>query len=497
MMQRHRYLFAACAIAMSTTFVAGCGSSSSKDTKAAQTDATTAAAAADTTVADSVAPAAAATEAASSQAAATEPASKEPQKITVAYNSTGDFPEPNATLTLAKAAFEKANPGVTVELQKEVAADDPYHTKLQLRLQSGSDVPDVMFYSPNWVDADAAAGYLSPLDDGLAAWPDWMAQFPQAVRDGAKSADGKTYGVPMSANDIGIWYNKDTFKAAGLPENWEPKNWADLRSAAEAIKAKVPNAIPVHLYAGKASGITDAILKTFQPLLYGTGSTLYDFDQHKWVKADKGFLDAMTFVSDMYSAKLTAKTADVLSPNVWSFIGPWMKDTKLGFVPDGNWMSFAWVKGGPNEWPQWGDRLGIAAIPTQDGSGAGKITMALRGTVMVRSAKTDSPELAMKFIETVTNKENSLSIAVNSSQLAVRNDVAADPAYKNRPTVAEFTAMLQYAKYLPLTEENAKVETLLADLIEEVALGKMTPADSVKKYNDQIVGLVGADKFAA
>lgn len=420
----------------------------------------------------------------------------ESKTISVAFNATGDFPEPLATLTAAKATFEAANPGVTVELQQEVAADDAYHTKLQLRLQSGGDVPDVMYFSPNWIDADAAAGYLSPLDDGLATWPDWEAQFPEAVRTGAKSADGKTYGVPMSANDIGIWYNKDVFAAAGLPEVWEPKSWADLRSAAETIKAKVPGATPVHLYAGKASGITDAILKTFQPLLYGTGDTLFDFTSSKWVPAGTGFLDTMTFISDMYADDLTAEDADVLSPNVWSFIGPWMKDGELGFVPDGNWMSFAWVKDGPNEWPEWGDRLGVATMPTQNGEGAGKVTMALRGTVMVRAAKSDSPDLAMQFIQHVTNKENSLSISVNSSQLAVRTDVAADPAYQDRPTVSEFSEMLKYAQYLPLTEENAKVENLLADLIERVALGKLSPADSVTEYNDQIVGLVGEDKFA-
>ena len=96
----------------------------------------------------------------------------------------------------------------------------------------------------------------------------------------------------------------------------------------------------------------------------------------------------------------------------------------------------------------------------------------------------------------MTNKENSLSISVNSSQLAVRTDVAADPAYQDRPTVSEFSEMLKYAQYLPLTEEHAKVENLLADLIERVALGKLSPADSVTEYNDQIVGLVGEDKFA-
>lgn len=434
---------------------------------------------------------------AASSAANGARAQSDNQTITVAYNATGDFPEPAATVQAAAASFEAANPGVTVDLQEEIASDEDFHTKIQLRLQSGGDVPDVIYYSPNWLDADAAAGYLSPLEDDLAEWPDWEAQFPEAVRAGAVSADGSTYGVPMSANDIGIWFNRDVFEAAGLPADWQPESWDDLRAAAEAIKESVPDAIPMHLYAGKASGITDAILKTFQPLLYGTGDVLYDFDTNLWQPAGQGFLDVMTFLSDVYADELTAGDADVLSPNVWSFIGPWMQNTELGFVLDGNWMSFAWIEGGPNEWPEWSDRLGVAMVPTQDGQDPGRVTMALRGPVFVRADESDQPDLAMDFIEWLASEENSLGYALNSSQLAVRDDVAADPAYADRPLVSEFTDMLQYAQYLPLTEENARVELLLADLIERVALGDLSPPDAVAEYNDQIAELVGADNFAA
>jgi len=135
-------------------------------------------------------------------------------------------------------------------------------------------------------------------------------------------------------------------------------------------------------------------------------------------------------------------------------------------------------------------------MPTQDGGGDGFVTMALRGAVMVRAAESDSPDLAMRFIQHVTNEENSLSISVNSSQLAVRTDVVADPAYSDRPTVSEFSDMLQYASYLPMTEENAKVEVMLGELIEEVALGSLSPEDAVTQYNDRIVDLVGADLYA-
>ena len=201
----------------------------------------------------------------------------------------------------------------------------------------------------------------------------------------------------------------------------------------------------------------------------------------------------MTFLQDMYKDGLTAKAADVLSPNVWSFIGPWMKESKLGFVPDGNWMSFAWVKGGPNEWTEWGDRLGIATMPTQNPGG--KITIGYKGGGFAVVKGTKSPKLAMEFVKYTSNKDISVGYALRSGQLAVRTDVAADPTYSDRPTVPAFSAMLQYAKYIPSTEESDKNWALLSDIVEKVAFSKMTPQESVDMYNKEMPAVVGKANF--
>ena len=477
--------------------IVGCSSDKkSSDTTVVAAAETPASAAAETSAPTAETQAAAA-ETTASAAAVTEaaaPASNEPQELTISYNKTGDWPEPEATLQAAKTGFEAANPGVKINLQSEVAADDAFRTKTQLRLQSGKDLPDIIPTTAGFVDADVKAGYLLPIDSALDTWADWKTVYPDAIREGAKAFDGKTYYIPQASNDIGIWYNKDVFAKAGLPEKWEPQSWADLRTAAETIKAKVPGAIPAHLYAGKASGAIDAIGKTFLPLLYGTGDSLFDFKTNKWLPAGKGFVDSMTFMQDFYKDGLTAKKADVLSPNVWSFIGPWMKDGKLGFVPDGNWMSFAWVKGGPNEWTEWGDRLGIATMPTQNPGG--KVTIGYKGGGFAVVKGTKSPNLAMEFIKFASNKEISVGFSLRSGQLAVRSDVAADPTYADRPTVPAFSAMLQYAKYIPATEQSDKNWALLSDIVEKVAFNQLSPQQAADKYNADMPGVVGKDNFA-
>lgn len=490
--QSHRWLRLLCVVLAMCVFAASCGDDdAAEEPQAAPSDAPGPAEEPQATdEAEGDTP-----EAVDEPQPAEEPqAADEPQTITVAFNAAGDFPEPKTTLNAAKESFEAANPGVTVELVQEVAQDADFHTKLQLQLSSGSDVPDVMYYAPSWIAGDAAAGYLSPLDDDLAGWDEWNSAFPQAVRDGAVSDDGHTYGVPLSSNSIGIWYNRNVFAEAGLPEQWQPESWADLRAAAETIQAALPGVIPAHFYVGKASGPTDAILKTFQPLLYGTGDTLFDFDAGLWQPAGDGFVATMTFIADHYADGLAAPEEDVLSPNIWAQLGPWMQGNQLGFAVDGNWMSFAWVEGGPNEWPEWGERLGVAAVPNQNGDGF--TTMAVRGWTLARAAGSDSPDLAFEFIKHVASKDLALGYSVNSGQLAVRSDVLTDPAYAQRPTVPEFSALLEYAAYVPQTEENAKVELLIGELVEAVALGDMTPQEAADAYNAQMEDLVGSDLYA-
>ena len=219
-MQRSSIRFRAVASLFITASLFGCSSSKSSDSTigAAETAAPVAAgesAAATEAGAETVAAETTAKDtAAAAETAAAAPASDEPQTLTVSYNKTGDFPEPEASLQAAKKGFEAANPGVKIDLQAEVAADDAFRTKTQLRLQSGKDMPDIIPTTASFVDADVKAGYLLPIDSALDAWTDWKTLYPEAIRVGAKAFDGKTYFIPQASNDIGIWYNKDVFAKA-------------------------------------------------------------------------------------------------------------------------------------------------------------------------------------------------------------------------------------------------------------------------------------------
>ncbi len=167
--------------------------------------------------------------------------------ITVVYQRYGGNKSLEDLLTRAKDQVEADQPGKKVELVPIEADSNGYFTKLALMNQSGSEAPDVMYEDSFMVKTDADAGYLAPLDDYLAEWPDWD-QYLDNAKEAGQGTDGKTYGVSLSTDTRAIWFNKEIFAQAGLDPNWQPKDWAEILETAETIKDKVPGVVPLNVF---------------------------------------------------------------------------------------------------------------------------------------------------------------------------------------------------------------------------------------------------------
>ena len=58
-----------------------------------------------------------------------------------------------------------------------------------------------------------------------------------AVRGYYSDAAGRMVGMPFNSSTPVLWYNKDAFRKAGLDPNNPPKTWAQVRTAAQRIRA--------------------------------------------------------------------------------------------------------------------------------------------------------------------------------------------------------------------------------------------------------------------
>lgn len=396
-------------------------------------------------------------------------------------------------LAAMKKQFEKAHPGKKVELVPIKAPDSEYYTKLQQMLRSPKTAPDLVYEDTFLINSDITSGYLKPLDSYLAKWDDWE-QFIDTAKSAAKAEDGKTYGVPDGTDTRGLWYDKGVFAKAGIETPWQPEDWDEVLDAARTIKKKVPGVIPLNVYTGKPNGEA-ATMQGFEMLLYGTRGAsgaqgqdpLYDKGSGKWIAGSKAFRDSLGFVETVFEEKLGPEVSDALDPNLATRVrGELLPEGKLGINLDGSWLPQDWLKGSGHEWPQWSRELGLAAMPTQHGQAPGKVSMSGGWTWAIPS-HAGNPDLAFEFIKTMQTKENAQRWYIANSGIAVREDVAADPAYvKAQPGIEFFTDLVGSTHYRPAYPAYPKVSTAIQEAMESVTTGDAGVEEAARTYDEQL-----------
>ncbi|MGW4157785.1 extracellular solute-binding protein [Micromonospora chersina] len=269
-----------------------------------------------------------------------------------------------------------------------------------------------------------------------------------------------------------------------------PPSSSDVLDAARAIKEKVPGVTPLNVYTGKPAGEA-ATMQGFEMLLYGTGDgtsdPLYDKASKKWIAGGKGFRDALAFVETVYREKLGPDVSDALDPNIGTRVrGELLPEGRLGIDLDGSWLPQDWLEGSGHEWPEWSKKLGLAPMPTQNGQAPGKVSMS-GGWTWAIPAKAGNPDLAFEFVKTMQSKANAQKWYIANSGIAVREDVAADPAYvKAQPGIKFFTDLVASTHYRPAYPAYPKVSTAIQEAMEGVTTGDVSVEDAAKAYDEEL-----------
>ncbi|MEV4119726.1 extracellular solute-binding protein [Micromonospora sp. NPDC049645] len=160
--------------------------------------------------------------------------------------------------------------GVTVERTGYDTTD--LTNKALLAAQQGNS-PDVLIVDNPVISTLAEAGALTTTDDNKL---DVSAMEKNLL--GAGQSEGRTYGVPIGANTLALYYNKDLLTTAGV-DPAAIRDWATLNAALTKVKAK-----------GK-KGITFSAIGTeegsfqFLPWFWGSGAQLTSLDSPQAVSA--------------------------------------------------------------------------------------------------------------------------------------------------------------------------------------------------------------------
>ncbi len=117
--------------------------------------------------------------------------------------------------------FEEQNPDVILEQQ--ILDHEAYETRIAV-LAAANELPDVFWYQRRLFDNFMSSGLLRPLDDLMAATPEFTNSIKPGVLD-QFTVDGQVYAIYPSRGGTThfIYYNEDILQQAGytaFPDTW-------------------------------------------------------------------------------------------------------------------------------------------------------------------------------------------------------------------------------------------------------------------------------------
>ena len=164
------------------------------------------------------------------EAPAEEEAEAPAEQVTIKVMSFFSYDNPEVEEGVV-AAFEAANPNITVELELVPLSD--IITKYKT-LVAGGEAPDVIALNFENTSQIAALGALEPLDDYIASdGYDMSIYYDNTVS--MYQFDGIQWSLPATYSDVVLFYNKTLFDEAGVDYPADDWGWEDLVSAGEAL----------------------------------------------------------------------------------------------------------------------------------------------------------------------------------------------------------------------------------------------------------------------
>lgn len=378
-------------------------------------------------------------------------------------------------------AFEKAHPNITVKRVSRSFAD--LKTTLKLAL-SGDNPPDVVQANQGYPDMGAfvKAGFLRPVDDyaKLYGWDDY---YPSSLlKLNSFSSDGTTwqgdqlYGVSQTGELVGLYYNKEVLKAAGIDS--PPTTVAELTEDMQKVKAAgtlplsygdVEKSPGIHLYGLVLSALAGR--ESVNDLVAGKSGSWTGDDEVKAASTISGW------VKDGY---VTEGANGVSRDDAVSAFG----SGKSAFLITGTWYQATLEAASKAK------EIGFTALTPAGASTP--VTMGGEGLAWAITSKTKNADAAAAYVDFVTNAKaattlvdkGNLPTVVPDSDTPAEGTIAGDIT-SNYKTISSANALTPYLDYATPTF----YDTITAAMQDLVA-GKATPEQYTKTLQTDYTGFV-------
>ncbi len=365
---------------------------------------------------------------------------------------------PSDIITPIIEEFEKANPGVKVDMQQLTWQNG--FEKIVAAVSSGTQ-PDLCELGSTWVPRFAADGVLSDLTSDVADLRDDLLFWESCT------LEEKVYGIPWVAGTRVLFYNKELFRRAGLDPEAPPETWSELTECVRRIHALDKE---VHGF-GMNAGERYILYKKFMPFAWGNGGRILSDDLTRSMFSSDANLDALRFYCSLREFSLMEKQ-DVLDMA--------FKQGRLGVQISGGWN----LRTIPADVPDLD--FGVAVVP-KPASDRGLHASFAGSEVLVTFVKSKHREEALKLARFLISKSNGLALcrSAKSVQPALKG-AENDPYYESHPLERLFVIQLRTAVSPPPHPRWVEIEEAINTAIEEAIYEVKSREDALSDADRKI-----------
>lgn len=363
--------------------------------------------------------------------------------------------------------FERQHPGIHVDLQ--IVPWLSAHEKL-LTAFAGESLPDVSPIGNTWIPEFAALGALEPLDDEIAATPDFDQPdfFPGVWDTGV--IDGRAYAVPWYVETRLPFYRRDMLAKAGVKTL--PASWEEWRVAMREVKQ----------VAGQGNYSILLPLNEFEPLLslaIQQPEPLLRDDGRYGNFRSAGFRQSLGFYKEMFDQQWAPVVTNNQISNVWDEFGK-------GF--------YSFYISGPWNIAKFKERLPAAQqkdwmtmpLPGPNGPGASLAN----GTSFVVFKDSPNKDAAWQLIAWLSSPAVQAEFHALTGDLPPRRSPWLTPALADDPYAKAFREQLERAVSTPKVPEWERIATEMRLVGEQVANGRLSvdqAAEELDRRADRIL----------
>lgn len=351
------------------------------------------------------------------------------------------------------AAYESEHPNVKIERTFVPFAD--IKNKLLIGSAAGQ-LPDIVMIDGPDHQSFAAAGVLEDITDKVQEWGQADMYFEAPWN--ATMYEGRNYGVPVSNNNLGLFYNADMFEEAGLEP---PTTWDELLEVAQALSTEEVYGI------GIAATKSEQLTFQYLPFLWQAGSDVTDI-------GSQGTIDSLHLYKDLVDSG--AMSLDVLNLDQQATFLQFMAG-KLAMVISGPWQLPALEEAEFN----WG----LVHLP----EGAEKATI-LGGDNWAVTSTSEHKDIAWDIIMFSQQQEFLEPLLKGGARIPSRTDLIEESYWQEDEYMKIFASQHEWAKARAYGPEYPKISEAIQEMVQRTITGVSTPEEAAAEAAAKIEPLL-------